>query len=129
MTKEAKVYMRDVRRRLHCVGFTRKSLLLQFSAMINTYLEDCENPTIEDLNSAFGSPEEMATQLMKDVPPKEYQRYITIRNWGCGLAAVFAIMFFVFSVYTFIWKEVNVIDVEGVLISGKESVSQIEVKK
>ena len=70
-------YKRSLKKHLsreYCSGKTRSALLARFDTMVNTLAEDCPSPTAEDLNAAFGTPEQLAQVLLAGMPQEEVLR-------------------------------------------------------
>ena len=111
-------YRRSLKKQLRCGPLARKKLLDRFGGSLAPFLEENPAPGYEQLVSAFGPPEEMATILMESVSAKEQARYQTGRKLIQILAVLVAVLFLAFVLYVFFVKEFTIIEVHDELIPG-----------
>jgi hypothetical protein len=65
----------------------------QFQETLDSFLEENPSPDFSALEEAFGSPEQMARELMETVPPHEIDQWKQRRNIRRGVAGVLACVF------------------------------------
>lgn len=72
MTATIEQYKRRLKRHLRCDSLTKQRLMSRFEGMLNVYLGDfgwpASWPGKQDLENAFGTPEQMAKILMEEIP-------------------------------------------------------------
>ena len=79
-------------------------------------------PTFDALVEAFGSPEEMAKTLMKDVSTKELTSRKVLLNIERAVAVLLVLLFLSFSCYIYVIKSIPVtVEQDGKIISEVES--------
>lgn len=103
MNRSCKRYRRALKKNLLCRGRERKLLLTQFDEMLSQVLEDTSEPDDETLCSAMGKPEELAADLMKELPVESHsswQRRRKIRIIASYLVAVILVA----SCGVLLWK-------------------------
>ena len=100
MNREAKRYMRRLRRCLRCPRTTRERFLGEVKAVMEDFLE--ENPAADyaALCAYLGAPWELAHTVCDTVPPEEMRRYFRRRT------AVFVLLILLLMVVVgvVIWK-------------------------
>ena len=121
MVNAAARYRRALKKQLRCTTAVRSRLLADFDNTLAAYLEEHTEPTIGDLSTAFGPPEEMASILMAQTSPQEQAHYrkktIAIR----ALAYIFAGILVLFTIYIWFVKEVGLTSVDHSGIIGPTS--------
>jgi flagellar biosynthesis/type III secretory pathway M-ring protein FliF/YscJ len=83
----------------------------QFQETLDSFLEENPSPDFSALEEAFGSPEQMARELMENVPPHEIDQWkraqkikkIVAGALVCGLAVA--------CIFVFFYKENNTVQV------------------
>ncbi len=72
-------YLKDIRKCLPCSNAVWKDISRDFNVALSTFCD--ENPDFNEhlLIDAFGTPQEMADELLKKVPLSEIERYKKIR--------------------------------------------------
>lgn len=83
-------YRASLKKLLRCRSCTRQRLLAQFDRMSVPFLEEHPTPSSADLVEAFGTPRELASQLMEEVSEQERRQYRHRRRllWATTAAAV-----------------------------------------
>ena len=95
-------YRRSVKRQLRCTGKTRSSLLHRLQSMLDSFLDEYPAATTEDLKTAFGSPEAMASLLCENLTEadrRSFRRrqlliYVTVGIMATALLAFSFLVFF-----------------------------------
>lgn len=106
MNKAVARYMRALKRKLPCSGWTQKTVMARFQTMLDTFLEDHPDPAEEALYDAFGTPEDMAKELASGIPQEETARFFRKKQLQkIGAYALIAAIL-VFAVYVFFFKEI-----------------------
>lgn len=77
---DAKTYLREVRRRLHCPRTTKRAFMSQLEGSVSQYLEDHPAAKFSDLATAFGEPEEIANRFIEESNPKAIRHSLRIRK-------------------------------------------------
>jgi hypothetical protein len=93
MKQAVNEYKRQLKQHLSCGNRRRKELMEQFQETLDSFLEDNPSPDFSALEEAFGSPEQMARELMETVPPHEVDQWKRRRNIRRGVAGVLACVF------------------------------------
>lgn len=79
MTAAIEQYKRMLKQHLICDSTTKQWLMDRFDKMLNVYLGDsgwpASWPGMQDLENAFGSPEQMAEILMNEIPACRRAKY------------------------------------------------------
>ena len=107
MINAAAHYRRVLKKELRCGGKAKKRLLNGFDQILNAYLEEHNNTTVDELTFAFGPPKEMAAVLMSEITAPE--RVMHRRKRLCiKIATGFLIAFGVFfTLYIWLFKNVG----------------------
>lgn len=98
------LYQKKLKKQLPCNNAVKKRLLENFQTSLDEFLEDHPSPTVDELNTAFGPPEEIAKILSKEISPEEadsYHKSCTIKK---VLSAISAGILLLFMLYVFFWK-------------------------
>ena len=77
MTSAAEQYRKELKKHLSldvCSGKLRTALLSRFDAMLGAMKEDYPEPAMAQLETAFGTPTQMAQDLLADTPDAERVR-------------------------------------------------------
>jgi hypothetical protein len=93
MKQAVNEYQRQLKQHLSCGNRRRKELMEQFQETLDSFLEENPSPDFSALEEAFGSPEQMARELMETVPPHEVDQWKRRRNIRRGVAGVLACVF------------------------------------
>jgi hypothetical protein len=93
MKQAVNEYKRQLKQHLSCGNRRRKELMEQFQETLDSFLEENPSPDFSALEEAFGSPEQMARELMETVPPHEVDQWKRRRNIRRGVAGVLACVF------------------------------------
>lgn len=103
MTAAIEHYKRRLKRRLRCDSFTRRRLMDRFEGMLNVYLGDsgwpASWPEKQDLENAFGTPEQMAEILMDEIPFDVIVKYRRMKRILWIILAVIAAVLLAQVVY------------------------------
>lgn len=100
MTDGVCKYRRSVKRLLLCGGDVRSDLIARMDKMLTSFQSENPAPSFEELAKSFGTPEEMAQELMLDITPEEQETYCRKRRTVriiAGVAAVLALMLIIFA--------------------------------
>lgn len=123
MNKELTRYRRALKKHLHCGVSTRRQLLDRFDNSLSDFLADCPTPTLEQLKSAFGPPEEAAGVLMEAVSENEQIQCQKRKTLLRILASAVAVLFIVFTIYVYFVKDIVLIS-SDVVIPDETGISQ-----
>jgi uncharacterized membrane protein len=93
MKQAVNEYKRQLKQHLSCGNRRRKELMEQFQETLNNFLEENPSPDFSALEEAFGSPEQMARELMETVPPHEIDQWKQRRNIRRVVVGVLACVF------------------------------------
>ena len=124
MNKSILCYRRALKKALYCSRAKRQELLEQFKISISYFLEDCPEPTYEQLIDAFGPPEEMACILMEKVSAEEKERCRKRRSVLKALAIFLVVMVVLYTVYVHFYKEYTIIEFHDELIPVQTVIAQ-----
>lgn len=109
-------YKKEIQKSLCCCGSTKARLLERFDRTLAPFLAECPDPDSEMLYAAFGPPESTAGLLMSEMSLEEvtrYRRKVVVRNI---VAVLFAVLFFVTTVYVYFIKQAPIEVVDEILI-------------
>ena len=122
MTSAAEQYRKELKKHLSldvCSGKLRTALLSRFDAMLGAMKEDYPEPAMAQLETAFGTPTQMAQDLLADTPDAERVRrqrtfrtvravLLTVAVVGLAVGLAYAWYFMSFSIHAqdtvIIWK-------------------------
>lgn len=122
MTSAAEQYRKELKKHLSldvCSGKLRTALLSRFDAMLGAMKEDYPEPAMAQLETAFGTPTQMAQDLLADTPDAERVRrqrtfrtvravLLTVAVVGLAVGLAYAWYFKFFSIHAqdtvIIWK-------------------------
>lgn len=118
-------YLKDIKKCLPCSNAVWKDISRDFNVALSTFCD--ENPDFNEhlLIDAFGTPKEMADELLKKVPLSEIERYKKIRlNAIISICSVIAVVCIFSMAYALIIKKSAEIPVntETTVIIGDEVV-------
>lgn len=99
MTDGVCKYRRSVKRLLLCGGDVRSDLIARMDKMLASFQSENPAPSFEELVRSFGTPEEMAQELMLDITPEEQETYCRKRRTVRIIAGLVAVLVVVFSLY------------------------------
>lgn len=68
-------YKKELQKKLLCSRKDKEILLEQYEGMLNGFLEETPSPSREQLEDAFGPPENMAETLLASVTAEDLVRY------------------------------------------------------
>ena len=119
MNRELKRYRRQVRRKLRCVGRTRRALLARLDQDLARYAAEEPSASYSDAVLAIGTPSEVAAELNETLTQQDETRYRHRKWWLRGAAA--AVFILMAGYIGFLWKELSTPFVyEDVLIIYEE---------
>lgn len=124
MNKEIVRYQLKLRKHLSCNPNKKKQLLSTFESSLTPFLEDCPTPSYEQIEAAFGPPEEMASVLMETVPEKEKRLFQLWQNVRKCIFILLFILAIVFGVYAYCLKEWTIITVYDEVYPVTPTISQ-----
>lgn len=103
MTAAIEQYKRKLKRHLVCDSTTKQRLMGRFDGMLNVYLGDSGWPASwpgkQDLENAFGTPEQMAEILMDEIPACKRAKYRRNRRIIRVIVAISFAALFLQSIY------------------------------
>ena len=103
MTAAIEQYKRRLKRHLRCDSLTKRRLMGRFEGMLNVYLGDSGWPASwpgkQDLENAFGTPEQMAGVLMDDIPYDVMAKYRRNQQIGKSVIAILILALVLLTVY------------------------------
>ena len=76
--KELKQYLKSISDLLLCKPKKRKQFMSDFSNSIDDFLQNNPDASINDLEKALGTPQEIAEEFMADVSPKDVKKRVSI---------------------------------------------------
>lgn len=132
-------YLKDIRKCLPCSNAVWKDISRDFNVALSTFCD--ENPNFNEhlLIDAFGTPKEMADELLKKVPLSEIERYKKIRlNAIISICSVIAVVCIFSMTYALIIKksaqipvntETTVIIGDEVVVSSSDELKNNKVKE
>ena len=119
MNRELKRYRRQVKRKLRCVGRTRRALLARLDQDLARYAAEEPLASYSDAVLAIGTPSEVAAELNETLTQQDETRYRHRKWWLRGAAA--AVFILMAGYIGFLWKELSTPFVyEDVLIIYEE---------
>ena len=103
MTAAIEQYKRMLKRYLVCDSTTKQRLMDRFDGLLNVYLGDSGWPASwpgkQDLENAFGTPEQMAEILMDEIPACKRAKYRRNRIIIRVIAAIFLFTLLAQAIY------------------------------
>ena len=99
------LYKKKLKKHLPCKNVVKKRLLENFQTSLDEFLEDHPSPTAEELNAAFGPPEEMAKILSAEISQEDVARYRKGRKIKRILSVVLAVVVTASVLYLAFWKQ------------------------
>lgn len=111
MVNCAAQYRKKLTKNLRCCKETKADLLASFDRQLEIFLEDCPDPTEEELTAAIGPVEDMAADLMARVSEEDQARYRKRLLINRIVAGVLAALFLTFTAYIFLEKEYSNINI------------------
>lgn len=122
MTAAIEQYKRKLKRRLHCDGSTKRRLMDRFEGMLNVYLGDSGWPASwpgkQDLENAFGTPDQMARILMDEIPADVFAKYQRKRQILRIIAAIAIAALLAYSIYVTLFAPYTIVSKSEVIIDG-----------
>lgn len=76
--KELRQYLKSISDLLLCKPKKRKQFMSDFSNSIDDFLQNNSDASINDLEKALGTPQEIAEEFMADVSPKDIKKRVSI---------------------------------------------------
>lgn len=105
MSRVATRYIRSIKKQLTCTHATKRKLVTHFETALSNYLDEQPDATLEMLYTAFGTPEQMASTMMQDLPRSELDAYHRQNKLHRMLAGFVVVFFFIFTIYVFFLKQ------------------------
>lgn len=118
MVNCAAQYRKKLTKSLRCCKETKADLLASFDRQLEIFLEDCPDPTEEELTAAIGPVEDMAADLMARVSEEDQARYRKRLLINRIVAGVLAALFVLFACYAFFEKEYTDIEMTDTIEIG-----------
>lgn len=113
MVNTAAKYRRALKKQLRCTKAVKFRLLAGFDKTLHIFLEDHTDPSMDDLISAFGAPEEMANTLMAQTTPQEHARCQKKLLFTRILSGILIGILISLTVYIWFVKEMGLTVIEG----------------
>lgn len=127
MVNTAAKYRRALKKQLRCTKAVKLRLLAGFDKTLHIFLEDHTDPSMDDLISAFGAPEEMANTLMAQTTPQEHARYQQKLLFTRILSGILIGILILLTVYIWFVKDFGITSVDyGGIIRPTASNNTIE---
>jgi len=124
MTAAIEQYKRKLKRCLHCGSITKRRLMDRFEGMLNVYLSDSGWPVSwpgkQDLESAFGTPEQMARILMDEIPANVTAKYRKKKRILRVIGTIILIALLAHVAYLSFFKECTITSKGEIIIDGTE---------
>lgn len=98
--RERKKYIREIQKLLVCSAKERRKFIRDFNSNIDDFVSDNPDASIDELEKAMGTPQEIADGFMANVSPKYIKKRISIARIFLG-AVVFVLIItvFFFTIY------------------------------
>lgn len=129
MSRATIQYMRSLKKHLLCTHKTKRKLLAQFKQAMYNYVDEEPDATWEMLNSAFGTPEEMATTMMQDLPLSELTAFRRQNRLYQALAGSILVLLLSFTIYVFFVKQNPIESYVEIFPSSPTSDSQYSTRE
>jgi hypothetical protein len=129
MKQAVNEYKRQLKQHLSCGNRRRKELMEQFQETLDSFLEENPSPDFSALEEAFGSPEQMARELMETVPPHEVDQWKRVQKIKRIVAGALVCGLAVACIFVFFYKENNTVQVERTIIIHTTSDEEYEKYK
>lgn len=107
MNNEIARYERMLSKKLPCTGADKAKLLISFRSSLSSFSEEYPSPTMAELRTAFGPPEEMARLLAEGITDTEKAKYRKSKLFYRALLGVVLAVICALTVYIYIFKEVG----------------------
>jgi len=120
MNRELIRYRRAVKRQLRCTGKTRRTLLHRLQSMLDSFLDEHPAATPEDLKTAFGPPEAMASLLCENLTETDRRSYNRKHRLIRIIAGSLIVLMLLFSFYVFFLKQAPMIFVDSFSVDSIE---------
>lgn len=126
MINEAAQYRKSVKALLQCDHKAKERLLSDFDRLLSTYLDEYPDSTMDELIAAFGPPEAVASELMRQLTPQEVNQHRNSRLTLRILALVVAVFLSLATIYIWFFKEVGLTTTNEMDIVERNEVSTLE---
>lgn len=118
MNQYANAYIKAVNKEMRCSRGTKNHLLHLLAQNIERFTDENENICMQVLCDSFGSPADMAQQLMQEVTPEQQKSYYlrkkTVRIFSGVLSGILVFA----MIYIFFIKQKPVIVSEEIIEDG-----------
>lgn len=118
MVNCAAQYRKKLTKNLRCCKETKADLLASFDRQLEIFLEDCPDPTEEELTAAIGPVEDMAADLMARVSEEDQAKYRKRLLINRIVAAILVVVLLATTVYVYFEKEYSNIDIIEIVDAG-----------
>lgn len=105
MNAVSSAYIRAVKRQLPCSAKTKRRLINQLNKTMSDFLEENPDATLEALHTGFGTPAQLATTMMQDLPQSEYSEFRKKKKLNQTLAGILILLLVGFTIYVFFIKQ------------------------
>lgn len=112
-------YRKTLKKKLRCPGSTRKRLVQKFNSSAAAFSEDHPKPSMDEVYTAFGPPEEMASILMAEVTPKEAARYRRRQILSRIAAGILAAIFVAITIYVYFQKDTKWVVINEIIVTAE----------
>lgn len=99
--KERKKYINEIQKLLVCDLKERKKFVRDFNSNIDDFLSDNPEASIDELEKAMGTPQEIADGFISNASPKDIKKRTSIAK--IVLIAVAMVVVFIVTIYTTAW--------------------------
>lgn len=118
MSKYVYTYLNAVKKKMLCSGAEKKQILSAFAQNVERYEEENESADLQHLCENFGSPEEMAAELMKDITPEQQNAYRKKKTVLRVIAGVLVAVLAAAAIYIFFIKQKPIMAYEEIIDWG-----------
>lgn len=122
MTDQVTQYRRRVRRCLRCNAVTKIRLLNKLDKLLNSYIEEHDHFSAEALTDAFGSPDDMAKNLIESVTPEEMEQFHKHNKLKQVILCFILVIFMFFTIWLYFYKEVGLTSISDINIGDEFAV-------
>lgn len=98
---ERKKYINEIQKLLVCEPKERRNFVRDFNSNIDDFLSDNPEASIDELEKAMGTPQEIADGFMSNASPKDIKKRTSIAR--IVLIAVAIVAVFIVTIYTTAW--------------------------
>lgn len=97
--KDKKKYLNQIKKLLCCNSMQRKMFIDSFSDNMDEYLNDNPNADFSQLQKDLGTPEEIASAFLENVPAKDIKKRTSVVKWIVA-TVILALVIYVAAIIT-----------------------------